>query len=198
MTEFEAYRMYLALKAHFQTDDYDVVKMRGRIRASRKSFDGLGKEFAFRRLVKVYDTEESVCNFMVANFVQGNHWGGVFDVEAAKTFSSWQRRNQSLSYIFKQELEQLFNEAQDHGVVDIFKSDHSGVHPFILRAFLRRSIGPETLVILNKIENFVDKLQLPDDDPVWPDIRRLVRKYTPFLKINLEKFTEIYHGFKRN
>ena len=187
--------MYLALKAHFQTDEYDVIKMRGRIRASRKSFDGLGKEFAFRRLVKLYDREESVCNFMLSNFVTGNHWGGVFDIEAAKTYQAWQRRNQSLGYVFKQELEQLFNEAAENDISDIFQHT-SGTHPYILRAYLRKTIGPETLVILNRIENFVDVLDLPEDDPVWPDIRRLIRKYTPFIKINLEKFIEIYHGFR--
>jgi hypothetical protein len=185
--------MYLALKAHFQTDEYDVVKMRGRIRASRKSFDGQGKEFAFRRLIKIYDTEDAVCNFMVANFIRGNHWGGVFNVEAAKEYMAWQRRNQSLGYVFEQELIRLFTEATEDGVTDIFKHD-SGTHPFILKAFMRNSIGPETLVILDRITGFTDQFSIPDTDPVWPGIRRLIRKYRPFLKINLDKFTEIYHG----
>jgi len=193
MTEFDAYKMYLALKAHFQTDDYDVVKMRGRIRASRRSFDGLGKEFAFRRLIKIYDTEDAVCNFMVANFIRGNHWGGVFNVEAAKEYMAWQRRNQSLGYVFEQDLIRLFTEATEDGVTDIFKHD-SGTHPFILKAFMRNSIGPETLVIMDRITGFTDQLSIPDNDPVWPSIRRLIRKYRPFLKINLDKFTEIYHG----
>lgn len=187
--------MYLALKAHFQTDDYDVIKMRGRIRASRKSFDGAGKEFAFRRLIKIYDTEDAVCNFMVANFIRGNHWGGVFDVEAAKEYMAWQRRNQSLGYVFEQELIRLFAEATEHDVTDIFKHD-PGTHPFILKAFMRNSIGPETLIIIDKITHFADSISLPNSDPVWPSIRRLIRKYSPFVRVNLEKFTEIYHGNK--
>jgi hypothetical protein len=196
MTEYEAYKMYLALKAHFQTDEYDVVKMRGRIRASRRGFDGLGKEFAFRRLIKIYDTEDAVCNFMVANFIRGNHWGGVFDVEAAKEYMAWQRRNQSLGYVFEQDLIRLFNEATEDGVTDIFKHA-AGTHPFILKAFMRNSIGPETLVIVDRITGFADQLDIPATDPVWPGIRRLIRKYRPFLKINLDKFTEIYHGCKQ-
>lgn len=187
--------MYLALKAHFQTDEYDVVKMRGRIRASRRSFDGAGKEFAFRRLVKLYDKEEAVGDFMVANFIRGNHWGGVFDAEAAKEYLNWSRRNQSLSYVFEQDLIKLNEEASEHGITDIFKHD-PGTHPFILKAYLRNTIGPETLVIINRITKFADQLSIPDDDPVWPGVRRLIRKYTPFVKVNLDKFTEIYHGTK--
>jgi hypothetical protein len=191
MTEFEAYKMYLALKAHFQTDDYDVFKMHGRIRASRKSFNGLGKEFAFRRLIKVYDTEDTVCNFMVANFIQGNHWGGVFDTTAAKEFMAWQRRNQSLSYTFEQDLNRLFTEAAEDDVADVFAFD-AGTHPYILKAFMRRAITPETLVILDKLTNWVANCQLTDTDPVWRDIRRLIVKYKPFVKINLDKFQTIY------
>ena len=95
--------------------------------------------------------------------------------------------------MFEQELIRLFTEATEDGVTDIFKHD-SGTHPFILKAFMRNSIGPETLVIMDRITGFTDQLSIPDTDPVWPGIRRLIRKYRPFLKINLDKFTEIYHG----
>lgn len=186
--------MYLALRAHFQTDEYDVVKMQGRIRASRKSFDGAGKEFAFRRLVKMYKDEE-VCNFMVSNFIRGNHWGGIFDVEAAKEYADWKRRQESLSYVFDQDLYQLFEEAADDGVQDIF-AHVPGSHPYILKAFLRRTICPETLVILNKILGWVQNVTLDNTDPVWGDVRRLIVKYRPFVKFDLEKFKTIYarHG----
>jgi hypothetical protein len=184
--------MYLALKAHFQTEDYDVVKMQGRIRASRKGFDGLGKEFAFRRLVKLYSDEE-VCNFMVANFIRGSRWGGVFDIEAAKEYTDWKRRQESLGYVFEQDLTRLSEEAADDDIADIFKHE-AGNHPYILKSFLRNSIGPETLVILNRLTGFADRIELPGNDPVWGDVRRLIRKYRPFVKYNQEKFSKIYHG----
>lgn len=190
MSEFEAYKMYLALKAHFQTDDYDVVKMQGRIRASKKSFNGLGKEFAFRRLIKLYDDEE-ICNFMVSNFILGNHWGGVFDVSAAREYAEWKRRHESLSYIFEQDLIRLYAEAQEDLVTNIFEFK-PGTHPYILKAFLRRSITPETLVILNRLTDWVKDCNLPSTDPVWADVRRLIIKYKPFVKFNREKFKAIY------
>lgn len=188
MTEFQAYKMYLALKAHFQTDDYDVVKMQGRIRASRKSFDGAGKEFAFRRLVKLYSDEE-ICNFMVSNFITGNHWGGVFDIQASQRYADWKRRNESLGYVFEQELTKLFEEAADDGVVNIFTAE-PGKHPYILKAYLRQTVGPETLVILNRLTDFTTMVNL-DSDPVWPDVKRLIKKYRPFVKYQ-DKYQAIY------
>jgi hypothetical protein len=187
MTDFEAYKMYLALKAHFLTDQYDVVKMQGRIRASRKSYTG-NKELIFKKLVKRY-TDAEVCDFMVSNFVAGNLWGGVFDEESVKRYTAWQRRTQSLRYVFETDLATLTTEAEG---IDWFTADQ-GRHPLILRAFLRNSITPETLVILNRITGFADKLIL-DSDPVWPDVKRLIVKYQPFLKFNREQYQEVLNG----
>lgn len=186
--------MYLALKAHFQTEDYDVIKMQGRIRASRKSFDGAGKEFAFRRLVKQYSDEE-VCHFMVSNFIRGNQWGGVFNIEAAKEYADWKRRQESLGYVFDQDLHKLFAEAQDDDVNDVFAHD-AGNHPYILKAYLRKTICPETLVILNKLTGWTNDIKLDQTDPIWGDVRRLITKYKPFVKFDAEKFRTILarHG----
>jgi hypothetical protein len=130
---------------------------------------------------------------MVANFVQGSRWGGVFDVQAAQAYADWKRRQESLGYVFEQELLKLREEAADDGITDIFKHD-TGSHPYILKSFLRNSIGPETLVILNRLTGFADRIELPESDPVWSDVRRLIVKYRPFVKFNQEKFTRIYHG----
>lgn len=186
MTDYEAYKMYLALKAHFHTD-YDVIEMKGRIRASRKAYTS-NKELIFKRLVKKYD-DASICNFMVSNFITGNHWGGVFDEQAQVVFQDWQRRTQSLRYNFEQDLEVLKSEAADAGITDWF--DGQGQHPLILKAFLRRSISPETLVILNRLVGFTNKVNLPAD-PVWPDVKRMIEKYQPFLKIDVSLYKEIY------
>ena len=71
---------------------------------------------------------------------------------------------------------------------DIFKISN-GQHPYIIKAYLRKTITLETLVILNKIYNYLDKFNLEiTDTVVWPDVARLIKKYTPFLKINIEKY----------
>ena len=191
MTDYEAYKMYLALKAHFQTDKYDVIEMKGRIRASRKAYTS-NKELVFKRLVKKYD-DHSICNFMVSNFITGNNWGGVFDEQAQVIFQDWQRRTQSLRYNFEQDLNTLRAEAEEDGVTDWFNAD--GQHPLILKAFLRRSISPETLVILNRIVKFTDTLNLPAD-PVWPDVKRMIVKYQPFLKIDTALYGKLYEQYK--
>ena len=185
MTEFQAYKMYLALKAHFTTDKYDVIKMKGRIRASKESFIGSGKELAFRRLVKLYNDEEA-CNFMVSNFIKGNRWGGVFDMDASKTYTEWKKRKESLRYTFEQDLITL-NEFKDkdRSVFDFVY----GYHPVVLKCYLASEISIETLVILDKLNQFTEWILL--NDPVWEDVKRLIIKYKPFVRIDEEPFRKL-------
>lgn len=195
MTDYEAYKMYLALKAHFQTEKYDVIKQRGRIRTSQKNYLGSGKSFSFQRLVKQYKDDE-ICDFMVANFVGGNRWGGVFDVDANREYQAWKRRVESLRYQFTNELQKLIDIADDRGV-GLFDVE-AGQHPLILKEYYGGRLSLETLVILNRLVNFVqefdDKLS---DTLMWPDTSRLIRKYQPFLRINLEQYQKIYGEIKQ-
>ena len=65
-------------------------------------------------------------------------------------------------------------------------------HPLILRMYLSKIVSIETLVILNKLNNFTDKLDIElKDDIMWPDVSRLIKKYSPFLNINKEKYESI-------
>ena len=190
MTEFEAYKMYLALRAHFQTDEYDVIKQRGRIRASHKSFVGSGKSFQFLQLTKTYKDAE-ICDFMVANFTAGDRWGGVFNADAARQYQSWKRRVESLRYIFTQDLDTLATLMADDGT-DLI-SHAAGQHPLILRAYFGNHICLETVVILDVLLNFCnDYDQTMQRVFMWPETSRLIRKYRPFLKFDTDAFRKIY------
>lgn len=188
MTEFEAYKMYLALRAHFQTDDYDVIKQRGRIRASQKSFAGSGKAFSFRRLTKLYQDAE-ICDFMVANFTAGDHWGGVFDVDASRQYQDWKRRVESLRYVFTQDLDTLETLANGQ---DWFAAE-AGRHPLILRAYFGGKICLETLVILDVLQGYRERYDADHAElMMWPETSRLIKKYRPFLKFDTPTFQTIY------
>lgn len=189
MDAFQAYRYYLALKLHFTTDSYDVVKHKGRVKASRDSFMKRRDLYAINKIAKTYNDEEIV-NFLVSNFVSGNKWGGVFDAEANQTYISWKKKIESLTYTFKNDMRKILNEYElmsfDSNIVFSLQKNQ---HPYIIRGYMSGEISLETLVILNKLYNFCDKFDNAiEEQYVWPDISRLVRKYNPFLKVDREKF----------
>lgn len=193
MDAFQAYRYYLALKLHFTTDSYDVVKHKGRVKASRDSF--MKQEHMYKRIVKQYADDE-VVNFLVSNFVSGDRWGGVFDAESNNTYLSWKKRMESLAYTFKTDMQRVLTELnltafEETNIFNVTKNQH----PYIIRAYMSKTISIESLVILNKLFGFCDKFDKDIEETlVWPDISRLIRKYSPFVKINKDKYHELLRG----
>lgn len=193
MDAFQAYRYYLALKLHFTTDSYDVIKHKGRIKASRDRF--MKQELMYKKLAKQYPDSELV-NFLVSNFVAGNKWGGVYDGQAQDVYAQWKKRIESLSYIFKRDMAHILAE------MNVEKFDEqkvfycqTGEHPYIIRAYMSKEVSLETLVILNKLCKFCDKFDQDIKETfVWPDISRLIRKYSPFVRIDKEKYNGILRG----
>ena len=192
MDEFSVYKMYLALKLHFTTDKYDVIQQRGKIRASRQAFAKRKDLYSIKKVSKTYSDEE-VANFLVANFTSGDRWGGVFDSEAGDRYLEWKGKIESLTYIFSNDIDNLLNELQDENLtfLESFKVKNSQ-HPYILKAYLRKTITLETLVILESLIKFVDKFdENISDEILWPDVSRLIKKYKPFLKFDREKYNAI-------
>jgi hypothetical protein len=193
MEPFEVYRYYLALRLHFTTDSYNVIEQKGRVRATKNSFLKRKDLLSIRRVAETY-SDKDIVDFLVANFVSGDRWGGVFDVESKERYQGWKKRIESISYTFKKEIDKAVAYADKLGITfnQLFYCNH-GQHPFIIKMYLRNDISIETLVILNKLNNFTDQLDLDlKDDLVWPDTSRIIKKYSPFLEIKKDKYNEIY------
>jgi len=195
MDEFSVYKMYIALKLHFTTDNYDVIAQKGKVRASRQAFAKRKDLYSIKKVSKTYSDEE-IANFLIANFTSGDRWGGLFDSEASERYQEWKKRTESLTYIFTNDLETLMLELEKENmrIEDAFKITKSQ-HPYIIKAFLRKTITLETLVILEKIFPFVGYFDKNiGDDVMWPDISRLIRKYKPFLRFDKEKYNGIFRN----
>ena len=189
MMPYDAYREYLALKNHFTKDSYDYFKYNKKVRASLQSFYKRKDRMWFEKVSR-QKTDQEIVDFFVANFVSCNDpetlWIGEMIKEGEGRYQNWQKKIQSLSYLFKEESQSLFEENKFKEVFNCSKG-----HPPILKRFLKGRISLETMVIYDKIFsyslNFDKKLQ----DPVWETVSRRIRKYNPFLNIDMFKFRKI-------
>lgn len=194
MEPFEVYRSYLALRLHFTTDAYDVIKQRGKVKASKQAFFKRKDLLAIRRVSEQYSDSE-VVNFLVANFVSGDRWGGVFDVDAKDRYTLWKKRIESMSYTFEKEVAKLCSLCHNKNInfSELFVVSNSQ-HPYILKMYLRQDVSIETLVILDQLKPYTNNLDIElADDVVWPDVSRIIKKYTPFLTFSRDR----YYGILR-
>jgi hypothetical protein len=192
MEAYDVYRSYLALRLHFTTDKYDVIKQQGRVKASKQSFFKRTDLFAIRKIAESYSDKE-VVDFLVANFVTGDRWGGVFDSEAKTNYLAWKKRMESISYTFKNEIDKMINYSEKENIEfeDLFLCN-KGQHPIFFKMYLRKTLSIETLVILNKLNNYTVQLDKElSSDLMWPDTSRIIKKYSPFLTIDKEKYVTI-------
>jgi len=189
MLAFDAYKCYLAMKNHFTKDNYDYQKYRGKVRATNAAFYKRRDRFWFEKFARQKNDKE-IEEFFVSNFVSTTDpetmWIGEMIKEGENRYIDWKKKIQSLSYIFKEEANSLFEE---NNVNEVF--DCSSGHPLILKSYLGGKISLETLVICDRIfeyrEDFDKKLQ----DPVWEIVSRKIRKYSPWINIDVPIYKKI-------
>ena len=179
MEPFEVYRLYLALKLHFTTKDYDITKTKGAVRASEKAFLKRKDLLSIRKIARDYTRKEAI-NFLVANFVSGDRWGGIFDTQSKERYETWKARNTNFAYTFEQDIAKIDYEMEKDNIESPFFADN-GKHPLVFRLYFGQIICLETLVILDKFYNYVN---IDNDDIFLQDISLLVKKYRPFTQIS--------------
>ena len=113
-------------------------------------------------------------------------WIGEMIKEGEGRYQQWQKKVQSLTYVFKEEVNTLFDGKR---VDEIF--DCSSGHPPILKSYLSGSTSLETMVICDRILEYRKDWDKKLDDPVWETVSRKIKKYSPFLNIDVHRYKKI-------
>ena len=189
VTPFETYQTYLSMKNHFTNRKYDFFTYGGKSRATMTSFNKRKDKYWFEKTSRKYSDEE-ITDFLLANFVTTdtpqNLWIGEIINSGEKTYADWMKRQQSLTYLFKEQSTELLSQEK---LEDVFNCSKG--HPIVLKKYLGGEISLETLTILEKIFSFVKNFDTKLQDPVWESVSLKIRKYLPFLNINVFNYKKI-------
>ena len=189
VTPFETYQTYLSMKSHFTNRKYDFFKYGGKSRATMASFNKRKDKYWFEKTSRKYSDEE-VLNFLLANFVSTdnpqNLWIGEIINSGERNYSQWMKRKQSLTYLFKEQSNELLSDTNLREVFDCSKG-----HPPVLKKYLGGEISLETLTILEKVFSFVKNFDKKLTDPVWESVSLKIKKYIPFIHINVFQYKKI-------
>ena len=189
VTPFETYQTYLSMKSHFTNSKYDFFKYGGKSRATMTSFNKRKDKYWFEKTSRKYSDEE-VLNFLLANFVitdtPQNLWIGEIINSGERNYAEWMRRQQSLTYLFKEQINELLSENDLETVYNCSKGQ-----PPLLKKYLGGEISLETLTILEKVFSFVKRFDKKLKDPVWETVSMKISKYLPFININVFQYKKI-------
>lgn len=179
-----AYRRYMSLKLHFTTQ-YDFFKYGGKSRAiSEKTFAKRKDVFFFRKIERKYsDNDEDLTNFFVSNFISsGKTWvGDLTSLSAEKIFADWKKNNESMTYLFTEDLKFLKDFEEDSQ--KLFEVVEGG-HPQLLKLMLGEKIRIETVVATNRVLGFMNNWDEQINEKfIYPNISKLIYKYDPFVKL---------------
>ena len=189
VTPFETYQTYLSMKSHFTNKRYDFFKYGGKSRATMASFNKRKDKYWFEKTSRKYSDQE-ITDFLLSNFVTTetpqNLWIGEIINSGERTYAYWMRRQQSLTYLFREQSKKLLSEKKLEEVFNCSKG-----HPPILKKYLGGEVSLETLVIFEKIFSFGKKFNRKLKDPVWETVNMKMKKYIPFLNINVFHYKKI-------
>lgn len=182
MTPFEAYSLYVSLKAHFTSENYDFLKYNGKSNLKYSNFSKRKDKYFFEKLSKHPDPK----GFLLSSFVETpEFWIGTLfqDNMAEKNYISWKKRTQSFEYNFKSQLSTI---EKTHF------SCENGDHPEILKAYLKKDVDIETLVVLIDVLrcfSYMDKHL--KNDFLWKNVRLTIKKYVSFISYDKKKIKDM-------
>ena len=189
VTPFETYQHYLSLKNHFTNPKYDFFRYGAKTRATVTSFNKRKDKYWFEKTSRKYSDQE-VVDFLVSNFAAAdnpqNLWIGEIINSGERTYADWKKRKQSFTYLFKEQSSELLCQNELEELFDCSKG-----HPPILKKFLGGEISLDTLVIYDIIFEFSERFDKKLDDPVWETVSLKIKKYKPFLNIDVSNFKKI-------
>jgi len=181
---FDSYKLYNALKLHFETDGYDAIKYNYKSNVSAQSFFKRRDKYFFAKLAKNY--EKDLLTYFVSNFKNGvGYIGDMINEDGQKNYLDHKRIQESIHRVFSIDINKL-NE-QGELFDNIFKSV-DGQLPLVIKLWMQEEISLETVVILNSLIGFIQKESKNISDTlIWPDIKRKIEKYSPFVNFDNTK-----------
>tara|TARA_B100001113_G_C21115260_1_gene625068 strand:- start:567 stop:1145 length:579 start_codon:yes stop_codon:yes gene_type:complete len=184
MDPFEVYKLYNALKLHFESD-YDAVKYNFKSNVTPNSFFKRRDKYFFAKLGK---NQKDILNFLVFNFIEDiKYIGDMMDSDGEQNYRKHKRVHESLSREFQKDINNIETDFDNLLVVNTINTP-----PLIVQKWMEEEVSLETVVILDSLTGFIKKEGNKISETIlWPDVSRKITKYGPFVNFDKNKFINL-------
>jgi len=193
MNGYEVFCQYQAIKLHFTTDTYCYFKYNGHVATKPDGFEKRKDKYQFHKLARILKDDEVQGFFLAGFLINSKAWVDFFiEPEAKERYLAWRKKLDALSYLFNEDMDKIVNNKHDFGIGSIFAPPKDGSMPFVWTMMNRGEIMMETVAILHGLTGILD---LWDEkyktDYIYEKTSKLIRKYEPFLHLDVSVFKEI-------
>jgi len=190
MEPYDVYKYYMAMKLHFESDSYEAPKYNYKTSARPQSFFKRRDKYHFAKLGRKFDEPQELINFFTAQFTASDKtWVGDM-LQDEEKYTEWQRRQQSLSYNFEQDINKLAEEADTFD--ELLETREGNNYPLVIEKFLQDEISLETVVILDRLTGFMRRADRTITETiVWPDLSKRIRKYGLLLRFDKNRMRQV-------
>ena len=200
MTGFESYKLYLSVWQHFSIcNDYNYVKYKGKIgNITGKTYNNRKDKYFFEALGS--RNKGDLLQYYVANFAHHGsevQWiGDLHSKESEDVYVHWQKRVQSLTYIFEEDLKEVNEFLIARGLeFDRLFDVEEDEHPLIFRFVQQKMIEVESYIIMDKILGFSKRIATKiKDSYIFPAEQYRYDRYAEFLYLESDKYIKIMKG----
>lgn len=171
LSGFDCYRKYLALKLHFKQESYDYFKFKGSTNLKTGTFEKRHDQYYFKKLVKVYDTEEKLETFLVSNilwrysefYIQDS-----FTEESKRIYVDYVKVRCALKYYFARDFETIKEHCERNSISNyLFVKQNT--YPELLTLLNQNKIRIQSVFLLNEIRPFLTYWKEKISDQIfWP------------------------------
>ena len=168
MEPFDSYKLYNALKLHFENDMYDAVKYNFKTTVNANSFFQRKDKYFFAKLAKTYPKD--LKEFYVSQFINdAKYVGDMMDPTAKRYYVEYKKVHESIHRVFEKDINTLSNKKFDSLLV----VDNINTPPEIIRRWMEKEGSKITETLF------------------WPDTSRKIKKYSPFVNFKKDKCLNI-------
>lgn len=180
MNGFDVYKTYLAVSRHFTTKSYNYNKYRGAVNAKQDTFLRRRDKGLFHRLSKKLNDLTEVRDYFIANYVKRKDFfpTDILDQETFEVYAEWKKRKLNSNDYFYRDLKVINKEGL---TIKELMLPKDGALPQIIQLYIQAKISFETLTILQKNFNFLDKCE-ELNDPLFKRYNLRIRKYLNFVR----------------
>lgn len=197
LSGWELFRIHQALKLHFTSESYDVVKYSGKTRATFDSFQRRDDRFKYDAVANKLFGKNKAGHFCIANIMYGSQFF-IYDqfADSYDVYLKWKKVRESITREFENDVSYLNQLAGSRPNLDLYAKTKSGKMPPLLQVALAGHIHVESLVILNnEHREFFDKWsELCHTDPMLSGTILKWKKYTPFVAYDVDRIKPIIEG----